>query len=62
MTGGFFKCLLKSLPLFCLFLIPVLLLLVMHFTTGCSILWFLGTLITWLIAVFARALAQFHRQ
>ncbi len=58
----FFRCFRKSLPLYCMILVPALLLLIMHFTIGCSILWFLGTFAVWIITVFVRTLAQFHRE
>ena len=58
----FFQCFRKSLPLYCVILVPVLLLLIMHVTTGCSILWFLGTFAVWIITVLARTFVQFFHK
>ena len=54
--GGFFLCLLWHALLYSPWSLPAWVLLVLHFTTGLSIVWFLAAIGVWLLVIFLRTL------
>ena len=54
--GGFFLCMLWNTVLYSLWMIPVLILLALHFTIGISLVWFWIALGAWAFLILLRTL------